>query len=150
MLAVTYISKFKPFEDDSEREEPDKAEAEERNKKIQQLISCVQKAASTSRNPTRRQCGSARNQHVKREPPHTPCSPEDKNKCAKDGRQGTMMMGERRTDRRTPRELIITYSHFARRPPEKATRNELKLAGIKRCAAGVQKLPLRLSLSLSA
>jgi len=65
-----------------------------------------------------------------------------------------MMMGEWRTDRRTPRELIITYSHFARRHPEKATRDELASGDKKMCrgrakaAAAARSLSLSLSLSL--
>lgn len=66
-----------------------------------------------------------------------------------------MMMGERRTDRRTPRELIITYSHFARRPPEKATRNELASGdkkmrrGRAKAAAAALRLSPRLPFSFA-
>jgi len=58
-----------------------------------------------------------------------------------------MMMGEQRTDRRTPRKLIITYSHFARWHPEKATRDELA-SGDKKMRRGRAKAAAA-SLSLS-
>jgi len=63
-----------------------------------------------------------------------------------------MMMGEQRTDRRTPRKLIITYSHFARWHPEKATRDELA-SGDKKMRRGRAKAAvaaLSLSLRLAA
>ena len=96
------------------REEPDKAGAEERNKKIQQLISCVQKAASTSRNPTRRQCGSARNQHVKREPPHALLPRGQEQMCK--GRT-TWNYDDGRTANRSTDATRTHYHIFTFRPP---------------------------------
>ena len=136
------------------REEPDKAGAEERNKKIQQLISCVQKAASTSRNPTRRQCGSAGNQHVKREPPHASL-PRGQEQMRQGRTTGNYDDG--RTANRSTDATRTHYHIFTFRPPApgKGHKKRTKTSGDKKMRSGRAKaaaaaLSLSLSLRLAA
>jgi len=121
------------------REEPDKAGAEERNKK----------------NTTTDQLRPKSGLHITKSDEE---AVREREESTREARSPTRLAPPRtRTNaqRTDDRELIITYSHFARRPPEKATRNELASGdkkmrrGRAKAAAAALRLSLSACLSLS-